>query len=102
MNGDTIRSGSEDANLALTGRAGSLSSVFVIGMPVSVLSIKPVSGTSNTAIEVDFEAVLNESVTGVSIGDFILTRTDSALGMLSIVNGTSPNYVVRVTSISEQ
>jgi hypothetical protein len=65
----------------------------------SILRNDPATGTT-TATEVKFAVKFSEPVTGVDVGDFILTKSGSVNGTITTLTGTGDSYIVTVSGIS--
>ena len=107
LNGGTIRNGDNtfDANLTLPspGAAGSLGAnkaLVIDGVaPVATGSV-PDSGASASATSVDYTVTFSEPVTGVDLGDFVLTASGTAQGSVaSVMTADNRIYTVTVNGI---
>ncbi|MDB4923221.1 cadherin-like beta sandwich domain-containing protein [Mucilaginibacter sp.] len=63
-------------------------------------SIIPANATPTKATSINYTVTFSESVTGVDVSDFALTKTSSANGSLASVTGSGTTYTVTVNSIT--
>ncbi|MDP4076332.1 DUF4347 domain-containing protein [Acidovorax sp. A1169] len=73
---------------------------FLDSTPPTVSSINRVSTATTNATSVNFTVKFSESVSGVDISDFSLTKGNTANGTISSVTGSGDTYTVTVNSIS--
>ncbi|WP_369062260.1 Ig-like domain-containing protein [Caulobacter sp. 73W] len=78
---------------------GSTANVLVDGRPY-VKSIQRVGAEVTNATSASYTVTFDQSVTGVDAGDFVLTATGTADGVINNVTGSGGVYTVTVGSVS--
>lgn len=100
LNGGTIRDNLDlDAALNLQS-IGSTASVLIDGVRPTVNSITLNGTPAADAVSLDYGVEFSESVSGVSVGDFSLTTTGTASGVISGISGSGATYTVGISSIT--
>ncbi|MBE7538058.1 MAG: hypothetical protein HS122_06570 [Opitutaceae bacterium] len=101
VNGATLRDAAlNNADPTLNG-VGGTSAVVIDGVAPTVVSSNRVGPASTKATSVAFSITFNESVSGVDVTDFELTKTGTAVGTLSSLVPTSPGtFTMNVTGVA--
>ncbi|WP_189347855.1 DUF4347 domain-containing protein, partial [Undibacterium macrobrachii] len=95
---NTFKNAANEDNLA------SIANVSITGdtLTPSITSIvrqSPATATTN-ASSVTYAVSFNESVSGVDISDFSLTKTGATVGNISAISGSGSSYIVTINGIS--
>jgi hypothetical protein len=105
VGGAALSAGSYSIFLAATDAAGNVTSqaftVNAVNAP-SVSSIVRVgsAAVAGSASSVDYTVTFSESVTGVDVSDFDLTKGSTAAGSISGISGSGTTYTVTVNSLA--
>ncbi|MFC0351732.1 DUF4347 domain-containing protein, partial [Undibacterium danionis] len=95
---NTFKNAANEDNLASTTNV-SITGDTLTPWITSIVRQSPASATTNSS-SVTYAVSFNESVSGVDISDFSLTKTGATVGNISAISGSGSSYIVTVNGIS--
>ena len=81
--------------------ASNAGAVYAFDVPPYVVNSRPADANPTTAASVDFTVTFSEPMTGVDVGDFVLTSAGVTGASITALNGGPQTYIVSVNTGSD-